>query len=98
MYCVCIGIPNVKAFLTLLSFTKGQHMDRKFDISIVGSAFSLASMHLFIFVVPVIYLNKLCRPCSDPFLSPHPYILLHDSVTGACYYCALSCVVRFYLI
>ena len=74
-------------------------MDRKFDISIVVSAFSLAGMHLFIFVVPVIYLKMLCHSCSVPFLSPYPYILLHVGVTIACYYyCALSCVVRFYLI
>jgi hypothetical protein len=99
MYFVCISISNVEAFLTLLSFTKGQHMDRKSDISIGVSAFPLASMHLFIFVVPVIYLKVLCRPCSVLFLSPHPYILLHISVTIACYYyCALSCVVSFYFI
>jgi len=67
-------------------------MDKKSDISIVVSAFPLAGMHLFIFVVPVIYLKVLCRPCSVLFLSPHPYILLHVSVTTASYYyCALSC-------
>jgi len=54
MYFVCISIPNVKALLTPLSSTKGQHMDRKFDISIVVSAFPLAGMNLFTFVVPVI--------------------------------------------
>lgn len=92
-----VSIPQVKAFCTLLSFTKGQQMDKKFDISIVVSAFPLASMHLFIFVVPVIYLKMLSHLCSVPLLSTHPYISV--SVTSACYYyCALSCVVRFYLI
>jgi hypothetical protein len=86
MYFVCISISNVEAFLTLLSFTERQHMDRKFDISIVVRAFHLAGMHLFNFYVPVIYLKVLCRPCSFLFLSPHPYILLHVSVTIARYY------------
>ena len=99
MYFVCISISNVEAFLTLLSFTVGQHMDRKCDISVVVSAFHLAGMHLFIFFVPVFYLKVLCHPCTVPFLSQHPYLLLHVSVTIACYhYCTLSCVVRFYLI
>jgi hypothetical protein len=99
MYFVCVSIPNFKAFLTLLSFTEGQHMDRKFDISVVVSAFLLAGTHLFFFVVSVIYLKMLFHSYSDPFLLPLPYILLHVSVTIACYYyCALSCVVRFYLI
>jgi hypothetical protein len=103
MYFVWISISQVKTFLTLLlSFTKEQHMDRKFDISIVVSAFPLASVHLFIllvFVVPIIYLKMLCHPRTDPVLSWHPYMSLHICVTRpCCCYCALSFVVKFYLI
>jgi len=81
-----VSVYQMSRLFLLCYLLPRDNMDRKFDISVVVSAFPLAAMHPFIFVVPVIYLKMLCHLCCDPFLSPHPYILLHVSVTSACYY------------